>query len=77
MPDVKVMWSLIEKDDVMTLFELIDYCEIWVTELAIAVVQNKSNLKNKTLTKHMRDLVEICRFIVLMSHNWLLGLNKE
>jgi hypothetical protein len=25
----------------------------------------------------MRDLVEICRFVVYMTHNWLLKLNQE
>jgi hypothetical protein len=76
-PDIKTMWELVKNDDVMTLFELLDYCEVWVNELAIAVVQNKPNLKNKKITKHMRDLVEICRFVVYMTHNWLLKLNQE
>lgn len=77
MPYVIHKWSLIEKDDTMTLFELIDLCEDWANELAISVLYNKNKLNNKTLTNHLHEVVNVCRFIMFATHNYLHGLNKD
>lgn len=71
-PNIRTEWLQIQDSDTMTLFDLIDYCEIWAHDLAVSSVLNKGQY-NKMLLKHMRDCVDICRFVVLLTHKHIIN----
>ena len=70
LPNIKNEWEQIRNHDTMTLFELIDYCELWTIELASLANYNMGN-SNKRLITHLRDGVEICRSVVLITHQYI------
>jgi len=76
MPHVKVKWSLIEIDEILTLNEMIDICEDWINDLAITITYNKDKLNNKKLLAHLNEIVEICRFVIFATYNHLYGLKN-
>lgn len=70
LPNIKHEWNQIRDSDTMTLFELIDYCELWTIELASLANYNIGN-PNKRLIAHLRDGIEICRSVVLVTHQYM------
>ena len=76
-PHIKTNWKLIAKDQKITMFQLIDICEQWAIDLSVSIVYNRHKVKNKKITAHIYEAVNICRFIMLATHRYLHDLNHE
>lgn len=63
-PNIKQEWISLCKNNKVTPYEMLDLCELWVEELAVAAVSNQKHMKNKKLAAHISELTNICKLIV-------------
>jgi hypothetical protein len=76
-PDVNQQWKLCQVDEEMTLFEMVDMCERWVEDLTVSMIHNQGKFNNKKLSKHIGEIIQVCRTIIAATYHWLDKINNQ